>query len=42
MKVVATLLITKKYFSKDEIDQTVKDIETYIYHVEKLIILNLT
>ena len=42
MKVVATLIITKKYFSQDEIDQTVKYIETYIYHVEKLLILNLT
>ena len=36
MKVVATLIITKKYFSEEETKQTVKDIETYIYHVEKL------
>ena len=42
MKVVATLIITKKYFTKEEIKQTVKDIETYIYHVEKLYLLNLT
>lgn len=42
MKVVATLIITKKYFSEEETKQTVKDIETYIYHVEKLFLLNLS
>ena len=42
MKVVASLIITKKYFTTEEIKQTVQDIETYIYHVEKLIIYNLS
>ena len=42
MKIVASLLITKNYFSQEEIKQTVKDIETYIYHVEKLYLINFT
>lgn len=42
MTFITTLIITKKYFSTEEIKQTVKDIETYIEHTDKLIILNLS
>lgn len=42
MNFVAVLLIKKKYFSKEEIKQTILDISTYIEQVEKLIILNLS
>lgn len=42
MKLVASLIITKKYFSKSEIKQTIQDIETYVNHVEKLVLLNLS
>lgn len=42
MNFIAVLMITKKYFSKEEIKQTVLDISTYIEQVEKLIILNLS
>lgn len=42
MNFIAVLLIKKKYFSKEEIKQTILDISTYIEQVEKLIILNLS
>lgn len=42
MKVVCVLIITKKYFTTDEVNQTVSDIKTYIDYVEKLVLLNLS
>lgn len=42
MTFITTLIITKKYFTSEEIKQTIKDIETYIEHTDKLIILNLS
>lgn len=42
MKIVAGLIIDKKILSKEAIETQAKDIETYISHVDKLVILNTT
>lgn len=42
MKIVLGLIIKKNIVNKEDIELYVKDVETYINHVDKLIILNMT
>ena len=42
MKIIAGLIINKKILSQEAIETHAKDIETYISHVDKLVILNTT
>lgn len=42
MKIVAGLLLDKKISKKEDIENIIKDIGTYIYHIDKLIIFNIS
>lgn len=42
MKIVAGLLLDKQIARQTDLDNIMKDIETYIYHINKLIIFNIS